>query len=491
MTVFSLPYPLANASRHSIMLQGPGREKPVNIDMTRGKPLGLIIRFSIPMLIGGVFQQFYNIIDMLIVGNVNGSRDLAAIGATSSANFFILSITLGITVAFSVVVAQHFGANNLRMVRKAFVSSIYITAACTVGLALVGIFGARPLMKLLQTPEDIIDSSVIYIQVCMGGGIGLLVYNGASSVLRGIGDSRSPLYFLILSSILNVILDLLFVITFGMGVKGVAIATVISQIISAAVCVWYMLRRYSFFRVRREDFAPSRTTIATILKIGLSMGLQAVFLSIGDMVVTSLVNTYGTNVVAAYATGNRVQQMATLLYFLLSESFAVYAGQNLGAREIGRIRSGFNNVVLIVLGMSILSAVVVFFFGDSLVRWFISDSDPHIGDIVAIALGMLRISSLFYPFLGLILLYNNTLRGMGEVLTPIVSGVMELWGKIGLSILLGAYYGYVGVWFAIPVGWVFGVIPVMWRYHRGGWEKQAGKITNADSVRYMSERFLK
>lgn len=459
--------------------------------MTRGKPLGLIVRFSIPMLVGGLFQQFYNIIDMLIVGKVNGSRDLAAIGATSSATFFILSVTLGVTVAFSIVISQSFGANNMRLVRRTFVSSVYITGGCVVLLAMVGVFGARPLMRLLQTPDDIIDSAVLYIQICMGGGVGLLVYNGAAAVLRGVGDSRTPLYFLILSSLLNVVLDLVFVLNLDMGVKGVAIATVISQCISAAICVWYMLRKYAFFRVVGKDLAPHRGNIYTILRIGLSMGLQALFLSVGDMVVSSVVNTYGTDTVAAYATGNRVTQIASLLYFLLAESFAVYVGQNLGARHIDRIRSGFRNVVGIVLAMSVVSGVVVFLCGDILVRWFISGDDPHLDNIAAIAMDMLRVYGAFYPSLGLILLYNNTLRGMGEVIMPLMSGVMELWGKIGLSFLLARWYGPFGLWFAVPAGWVFGVMPVMWSYHKGKWVRLAGKIASPESVRYMSDRFLK
>lgn len=459
--------------------------------MTRGEPLRLIVRFTIPMLVGGVFQQFYNIIDMLILGNANGSRDLAAIGATSSATFFFLSLALGLTVAFSIVIAQHFGGNNLRMVRRTFITSIYITLALFVLLSLAGIFGARPLMRILQTPEDIIDNSVLYNQICIGGGLGLLAYNGAAAVLRGVGDSRTPLYFLILSSVLNVILDLVFVLSLEMGVAGVAIATVISQTASAALCIWYMLRRYSFFRVARGDWKLYGKNLWDVARIGLSMGLQGLFLSIGDMVVTGVVNTFGTDVVAAYATGGRVLQMATLVFFTLSEAFAVYVGQNLGASEIGRIRRGFNSVALITIGLSLLSAVFLYVWGDMLVRWFISDDDPHLDDIVAIALGFLRVTCFFYVFLGLIYLYNNTLRGMGEVTVPLFSGIMELIGKIGLSLYLARYYGYYALWFAVPIGWITGLIPPLISYHRGKWVRLAGRISHVDSVRFVSERMVK
>lgn len=456
--------------------------------MTKGPPLRLIATFAVPMLIGGVFQLFYNLIDMLIVGKVNGSRELAAIGATASATFFLVSVTMGLTASFAIVMAQYFGAKKIKMVRTTLASAIYIAAACAVVLSLAGLFGARPLMRILRTPPEIIDLSVAYLRICIGGGVGLVAFNAASAILRAVGDSRTPLYFLILSSLLNVALDLVFVLTFGMGVVGVAVATVIAQVISAGLCVAFIVKRYPMFRLSRADFRPDWANVRMIAKLGISMGMQGFFLSIGDMTIAAVVNTFGTDVVAAYATGGRVQQFAMLLHFTITEAFAVFSGQNLGARRFERIREGFVKVAVVIVGLCFLSTIIIFLFGDSFVRLFIAANDPRVDTIVAIARSYLRVASCFYPFLGLILIYNNTLRGMGDALVPFLSGLTEITAKIGLSLGLGAWFGYHGVWFAMPVGWVLGIIPSCIRYHRGRWEKFADRIqASAESARINVE----
>ncbi|MBP1916382.1 MATE family efflux transporter [Lederbergia galactosidilytica] len=445
-------------------------------DMTEGHPLKLIFAFTVPMLIGGLFQQFYNVTDSLIVGNFVGSRALAAVGATGSTLFFMLSLTLGLTNAFSIVMSQYFGAKNEQMVRKTLVSSIYITIVCTIILSLFGIFGARPLMILLKTPADIIDDATIYIQICIGGGVGLFVYNGAAAVLRAVGDSRTPLYFLILSSVLNVLLDLLFVIVFGMGVTGVAIATVIAQIISAILCILYIYKTFFIFRVSKSEWQPHWGNIGLISKIGLPMGLQSLLISVGEMVVSGVVNTFGTNAVAAYTTGLRVQQFATLAYFNIAQAFATFAAQNLGAKKTDRIEDAFKKVAFISIILSVISSIAIFFFGDSIVSWFIADDDAYRDIIIKMSTEFLVISAYFFPFLGLIWLYNNTLRGMGEVPIPLISSIVELVSKIGLSLILGMMFGYLGVWYAGPIGWALGLIPSFIEYHRKRWHRLADRI---------------
>ncbi len=444
--------------------------------MTEGRPLKLIFAFTLPMLLGGIFQQFYNVTDTIIVGNFVGSQALAAVGATGSTIFFLISLTLGLTNAFSIVMSQYFGAKNEEMVRKTLVSSIYITIVFTILLSIAGIVGARPLMELLQTPADIIDEATIYIQICIGGGVGLFVYNGAAAVLRAVGDSRTPLYFLILSSILNVLLDLLFVIVFGMGVMGVAVATVLAQVVSAVLCVVYTYKMFPIFRVKSSEWNPHWQNVGTISKIGIPMGLQSLLISIGEMAVSAVVNTYGTNAVAAYTTGNRIQQFATLAYFNMAQAFATFAAQNLGAKKTDRIQDAFKKIALITIVISILSSIFIFLSGESLVRWFISDQDAHLETIVDMSVQYLFISAYFFPFLGLIWLYNNTLRGMGEVPIPLISGIVELIAKVGLSILLGMMFGYIGVWYAGPVGWALGLIPSFIEYHRGRWKRLADRI---------------
>lgn len=455
--------------------------KQTGNDMTQGKALKPILLFTIPMLIGAFFQQFYNIIDMLIVGNAEGSRALAAIGATASTTFFLLSLTMGLSSAFTTVLSQFFGAKREDKVKTTLVSSMYITFACIVILMVCGIFGAQPLMKLLQTPSDIIEEAVIYVQICIGGCAGLLIYNGVSAILRAVGDSKTPLYFLILSSLLNVVLDLLFVWQFKMGVAGVGIATVLAQSISGVLCVVYMFWKYPIFRIGKADLAPDTENIRMIVRIGVPMGIQMILCSIGEMVISAIVNGFGTDVVAAFATCNRVQQFATIMYLNISQAFAVFAGQNLGAQKIERIKSAFKSVTLVTVLSCFISTALIFMFGDQLIRWFISDGDSHIEAIVEIGRGNLRIGSCFYVFLGLIWLYNNTLRGMGDIAIPLASGMVELVAKVALSFLLAIPFGYVGVWFANPIGWALGLILPMIRYHNGSWMTLSNKIIKQEA----------
>lgn len=446
-------------------------------DMTDGRPLKTVLKFALPMIVGAIFQQLYNVIDMFIVGNAVGSRALAAVGATGSATFFALALVMGTTTGFSAVTAQYFGAKDFDNVRKSFTSAIYITLASIVILTFAGIYGAEPLMRLLQTPEDIRPDAVLYLRICVGASAGQIIYNGVTAILRAVGDSRTPLIFLIISSILNVVLDIFFVWVLHMGVAGVAIATVLSQSLSAAACVVYMFKRFEIFHLKKEDFRFHTDSMLLISQIGLPAAFQSILLAIGDMTITRVVNTFGTDVVAAYATGSRIMQFSMMFCMTIAQAFSVFAGQNLGARKIDRIRRGFREICLVVAGLSLVMTAGVFVFCDPLVRFFISSSDTHLEAIAAIARVNLRITASFYIFLGLIWLYNHTLRSMGEVMIPFVSGMTELVLKVGLSILLSRWFGYVGIWFAQPIGWVLGLAPSLVRYHSGGWIKRSERFT--------------
>lgn len=435
-------------------------------DMTVGSPFKTIIYFSLPMLIGGIFQQFYGVTDTIIIGKFVGSRALAAIGATTSTMFFFLSFAIGFTNAFSIVMGQFFGAKNETMLKRTFLNSIYVTLFSSVILLIFGLFFSRPLMVLLKTPSDIIDNSVIYLKICVGLSFGQLIYNGAASILRALGDSKTPLYFLILTTILNIILDLLFVALLKMNVAGVAIATVVSQMISAFLSVFYIIKKFPILKLNKEDMIFDSSNLLMIVKIGASMSIQSVFLSIGEMIISSVVNTFGTNVVASYTTGNRIIQFASMAYFVVSEAFAVYVAQNYGAQKIDRIKEGFKSIIILSLTLSILAAVIIFLFGDHLVKLFISKNDQYVDVIAEICKGYLRISSAFFPFLAIILLYNNSIRAIGNAFIPLISGITEIVIKIGGSLLLSIPFGYIGVWFANPVGWVLGILPTCIYFHK-------------------------
>ena len=265
------------------------------IDMTQGKPINLMLRFALPMMIGSIFQSLYSMVDSAVLGRFVGSHALAAIGATTSTTGLILLLATGVTSAVSIVLSQYVGANDTDRVRKGIVASGWITLLLGVVLGLISIFAARPLMQLLKTPEDVIDMSVLYIQIVCGCGIAQFAYNAAASILRALGDSKTPLYFLILCSILNVILDLISVIGLNMGVAGVAVATVGSQAISAAICILVMFRKYPDLMPKRHTLRPDMPVSLKIFGMGAQMALQSLFLSVGMMVITRVINSYGSS----------------------------------------------------------------------------------------------------------------------------------------------------------------------------------------------------
>lgn len=374
------------------------------IDMTQGKPINLMLRFALPMMIGSIFQSLYSMVDSAVLGRFVGSHALAAIGATTSTTGLILLLATGVTSAISIALSQYVGANDTDRVRKGIVASGWITILLGVVLGLISVFAARPLMQLLKTPEDVIDMSVLYIQIVCGCGIAQFAYNAAASILRALGDSKTPLYFLILCSILNVILDLISVIGLNMGVAGVAVATVGSQAISAAICILVMFRKYPDLMPKRHTLRPDMPVSLKIFGMGAQMALQSLFLSVGMMVITRVINGYGSNVVAAFTVGSNVQNLAVMLFSNFSLEF-------------------------------------------------------------------IRIQAWFFPFLGWIWLYNSTVKGMGKINISMVSSVVELCSKIGLSLLLPIWIGTTGIWFAAPIGYILGIIPLLIYYYSGRWKK--------------------
>lgn len=279
-------------------------------DMAVGNPFKTVVYFSVPMLIGGLFQQFYSIADTIIVGKYVGSRSLAAIGETGSTVFIFLSFSLGFTNAFAIVMWQFFGAKYELMIKRTFLNSIYISLFVSFLLFIFGFFFANELMIHLRALSDIMEDSATYLEICVGLSFGQVFYNAGASILRALGNSKTPLYFLMFTTVLNVILDLIFVILLDMKVAWGAIGTVISQVVSSILCIIYIIKHFSILKLTKEDIVCYFNNLLTIIKIGLFMSIQSVFLSTGEMIISEVVNTFGTNVVASYSTGNRINQFA-------------------------------------------------------------------------------------------------------------------------------------------------------------------------------------
>ncbi len=434
----------------------PIKTKAKNLDMTQGEPARLLVLFAIPMLIGGIFQLMYNMTDTLVVGRFASVDALAAIGATGSTTSLIMMLGQGLTNAVSVVISQAEGAGRQDRMKSCVAHAVYLVLAGSLVLGLASFFGARPFLTLLGTPENIIDDAVSYVQITGGLSIALTAYNGVAAVLRAIGDSKTPLYFLILCSLLNVVLDLVFVIAFHGGVPGVAIATVISQAVSVVLCVFYMVRRYPRLRPDAASFRFDGKIIREYLSIGLPMCFQSGVLCVGMFVITAVINSFGSDIVAAYTIGGKVEQLANLSFSNLAFSFSVYAGQNYGARLYRRIGEGLKKGLLIIVGLTILSSAVMLLFARPLAQIFLEE------DVAAVldgAVAMIRTEACFFWALGIIWAVNSTLRGMGLVRIALVSSIVELVCKIGISVTLSQVIGSAGIWIAAPSGWVLGLIP--------------------------------
>ena len=438
-------------------------DKLMTKDMTKGNTAKLIILFSIPLLIGNIFQQFYSMVDTIIVGRYVGVDALAAVGSTGSMFFLINGFVTGITSGFAILVAQKFGAKDESGLKKAVGSAIILSALVVVIFTFGSLLSANPLLRLMNTPDNIFKDASTYIRIIYGGIFATLSYNMLSSILRALGDSKTPLYFLIISSVLNIVLDLVFIINFKMGVAGAAYATIISQGFSALLCLFYMLKRYKILRLKKEDFNVTKDYYVTHLKIGIPMALQFSITAIGIMTVQSAINVFGSVVIASFTASSKVQQIAMQPAITLGVAMATFCGQNLGAGEFNRIREGVRKGEEISCITSIIAAFVLVFGGKYFMSLFIENPSDEIlryGQLV------FNYSAYFFIPLGLIFIYRNALQGMGESFMPMMAGVFELIARAVVAFTLPKFIGFTGICLADPFAWLAASIPLGIVYYK-------------------------
>lgn len=432
-------------------------------DMTTGNPVKLILLFSIPLLIGNIFQQFYSMVDTIIVGRFVGVEALAAVGTTSSMVFLVNGFVIGLTSGFAVLISQKYGAKDEVGVKEAVASSIILSIIATILVTFISVLSAKPLLTLMNTPSNIMKDASTYIIILYAGNIAIIFYNMMAAILRALGDSKTPLYFLIVSSVLNIILDLVLIINFKMGVAGAAYATVISQGVSAILCVIYTYKRYKILRLKKDDFKVKKKYYRKHLKVGIPMALQFSITSIGIMTVQSAINIFGSTVIASYAASSKVLQLVMQPATTLGVTMATYCGQNIGAKRYDRIKEGVKKCVQISIITSVISAIILIFLGKYFVMMFVSNPDA---EILSYAQQVLNISAIFFIPLGLIFVYRNALQGIGDSFIPMMAGVYELVARAIVAFTLPKVLEFMGICLADPVAWFAAVIPLAYTYYK-------------------------
>ena len=432
-------------------------------DMTKGNPLKIFIFFTIPLLIGNVFQQLYSMVDTIIVGRFVGVEALAAVGSTGSMFFLVNGMILGLTSGFGVLVAQKFGAKDEVAIKKAVASNIILTLVLTVFITIIALLVKNPLLRMMNTPDNIFDDASTYITVIFAGIITQALYNMAAGILRALGDSKTPLYFLMVSSIVNVILDLVFIINFKMGVAGAAYATNIAQGFSAVLCLIYSYKKFQVLRLKKEDFKVELSYYIKHLKVGVPMGLQFSVTAVGIIIVQSAINVFGSTVIASYTASSKVLQLVMQPATSFGVTIANDAGQNLGAGRFDRIKSGMKIMNKVSIITSLLAGLVLIFLGKYFVRLFIENPTAEIFTYSQL---VFNYSAVFFIPLGFIFVYRNVLQGMGESFMPMMAGVLELIARSIVAFTLPKYIGFTGICLSDPVAWISASVFLMITYYK-------------------------
>lgn len=434
------------------------REKTHQFVLTEGNPLTLMLLFAVPIFFGNLFQLFYSLVDTKIVGSTLGEEALAAVGSVSTLYNLLTGFFNGLTLGFSVITARYFGAKNEKMLKRTVAGALSLGYVTAVVLIAGIVLGLHPLLTVLHVPKEQLAQAYDYILILILGMLLTLAYNICANVLRAIGDSVTPLVFLILSAVLNIGLDYLFILVFGMGVSGAAVATVLSQGISVLLCVIHIRNRFPVLWVKKEDFVPDRSLTAEMLKSGLSMGMMSSLVNIGTLILQTGINALGTTVIVAHTAARKVFEIWNLPVAVLGSAMATYSGQNYGAGKYDRIRVGLKASLLIGGCWSIF----IFFLAHTVSKYCIafiaSTADP---DILYWGTTYLRIDMSVLSVCVVIIILRNMMQGIGDYITPVVSSFIELVSKLLFTIVFVQKFGYWGVIFTEPVSWILMVIPLI------------------------------
>lgn len=443
-------------------------------DMTQGPIMSQLIRFGLPVLLGMLFQRIYNFADAYIVGRYLGDNALGAVSIAGSAMYLLTSLMMGLTTGVSVVIAQYYGAGDEEKVQKTFGVSVYVCFAAVVLITAVGMLCAKPLLRLLQTGEELIDDAHIYLLIIFAGSFGTMLYNLISAVLRSLGNSVVPLAFLILSSVLNILLDIALVEWIPMGVAGAAIATVLSQVIAGALCLVYALRILPILRLSRSTLRFDPAIARQILLYGLPTGLQMSIITISDMTLQAMVNTYGTALVVAYGVCLKVEGVGWQMAEAIGTSVGTFTGQNIGAKRFDRVKKGVRCAYVIHFICFGALCPIIWLIAEPLMKAFTASPES-----IRYGVEYMRIFSFFFLIGGCMCIYHNVLRAAGDVKVTILMGVSEIITRITFTFLFSSLWGYYGLWWVSPVTWCCATAVGAIRYASGAWQRIAEKQTVA------------
>lgn len=430
--------------------------------MTTGNALKLLLTFMIPLIIGNVFQQIYSISDIIIVGRTIGINALAAVGAAASVFMLLVMVTMGLTNGFTVLTGQFFGAGDLQKMRRSVAVSMLLSVTAVLFMAVAMHLFVDPLLRLMNLPTVLYQDCRSYIVIVADGLWAMMAYNFFAAVLRALGDSKTPVYFLILATVLNVGLALLFILKFAMGVPGSAYALVIAQGIAAILSAVYMWQRFPILRLRKEDWHWEKSFAIEHLKIGVPMAAQFSVIGMGILLIQSVTNKFGPDTIAGFTAAMRVEQLALQPMASFGIAMAAFCAQNYGAKKFDRIRDAVRKCSFIAFGFAVAAGIFIFFFSEGIIGIFIDgENEKVVGD----ALNYLHHTVPFYFFLSQIFIYRSAVQGMGVGMVPLTAAIIELGMRIGAAEILAVDWGYLGVCYASPIAWVASSVFLFFAFH--------------------------
>ncbi len=420
------------------------------------------------MLIGQMFQQLYTFVDQIIVGNFLGKEALAAVGASFPIIFTLIALVIGLASGGTIVISQFFGAKDFFRVKRAIDTLFIILAVASVILTIVGLLFSEDIFRLMKLPDELMNEANSYLKIYIAGLFLFFGFNGVSAVLRGLGDSKTPLYFLILSTILNIGLDLLFIIVLGWGIEGAAYATLIAQGVSFFVAIIYLNNNHTLIKFNLREFSFDRKIFRQSLRIGLPTGLQHTFVALGMMALMGIVNTFGTDVVAAYTAAGRLDMLAVIPAMVFAQALSSFVGQNMGAGNISRVKQGLWKTLIMTLAVSAFMTTIVILFKYPLMGMFTEDSE-----VIRIGGEYLTIVTSFYLVFTTMFIFSAVMRGAGDTIVPMFITLFALWFiRIPAAVLFSKHLGEVGIWWSIPCGWIIGMLLSGIYYKMGRWKNK-------------------